>query len=56
VWAAPLTQGDGGRGYNDVGFTTATQGVAIHGSPSAPDPAALFMTRDAGATWAPVAF
>ncbi|MDQ1465470.1 MAG: hypothetical protein QOC73_2411 [Actinomycetota bacterium] len=56
AWAAPLTQGDGGMGYNDVGFTTATQGVAIHGSPSAQDPSALFMTRDAGATWTPVAF
>lgn len=57
-WQTPLQQGDGGVGYFDVGFTTATQGVAIYGQlgragTSAPQ---LLMTRDAGATWSVVHF
>jgi photosystem II stability/assembly factor-like uncharacterized protein len=55
-WQAPLQQGDGGVGYFDLGFTTATQGVAIHGQPGNGPASQLFMTRDAGATWAPVTF
>ena len=31
TWQTPLQQGDGGVGYFDVGFTTATQGVAVYG-------------------------
>ena len=34
TWATPLNQGDGGVGYFDVGFTTATQGVAVYGNPA----------------------
>jgi photosystem II stability/assembly factor-like uncharacterized protein len=57
-WQTPLQQGDGGFGYYDVGFTTATQGVAVYGrpgQPNAPRPE-LLMTRDAGATWSLVHF
>ncbi len=55
TWATPLNQGDGGVGYFDVGFTTATQGVAVYGNP-AQGISSLLMTHDAGATWKPVTF
>ncbi len=54
---------DGGRSWQSVstvagityvGFTTATQGVAI--SDSSAGPAAMLMTHDGGHTWAPVSF
>jgi hypothetical protein len=55
TWATPLNQGDGGVGYFDVGFTTATQGVAVYGNPAQGN-SSLLMTHDAGATWKPVTF
>lgn len=58
TWQSPLQQGDGGFGYYDVGFTTATQGVAVYGRPgaqNAPRPE-LLTTHDAGATWSAVSF
>ena len=54
TWTTPLDLGDGGLGFSDVGFTTATQGVAIHGRTVYPDSLQLFMTRDGGHTWAAV--
>jgi photosystem II stability/assembly factor-like uncharacterized protein len=57
TWATVLQKGDGGVGYFDVGFTTATQGVAVYGYPGRGDaPSQLLITRDAGATWAAVTF
>jgi hypothetical protein len=58
TWQSPLQQGDGGVGYFDVGFTTATQGVAIYGRASMPDAPTpeLLMSHDAGATWSVVHF
>jgi photosystem II stability/assembly factor-like uncharacterized protein len=56
---------DGGAGFRDLGFTTATQGVVISGEPSIGTPSAtdaaaagsqLLMTRDAGASWTTVPF
>lgn len=55
TWGTPLRQGDGGVGYFDVGFTTATQGVAVYGNPAQGN-SSLLMTHDAGATWKPVTF
>jgi hypothetical protein len=55
TWATPLNQGDGGVGYFDVGFTTATQGVAVYGNPAQGN-SSLLMTHDAGATWKAVTF
>jgi hypothetical protein len=55
TWGTPLSQGDGGVGYFDVGFTTATQGVAVYGNPAQGN-SSLLMTHDAGATWKPVTF
>lgn len=54
TWTAPLAMGDGGLGFLDVGFTTATQGVAIHGQVDYPGSLELFMTRDGGHHWAAV--
>ena len=55
TWGTPLNQGDGGVGYFDLGFTTATQGVAVYGNPAQGN-SSLLMTHDAGATWKPVTF
>ncbi len=41
-----------GNDFTYVGFTTATQGVAIRTAPAA----TLFMTRDGGLSWSPVSF
>jgi hypothetical protein len=57
TWGTPLSQGDGGVGYYDVGFTTATQGVAVYGNPADSNmPTSLLMTHDGGATWKAVTF
>ena len=56
TWATPFNKGDGGRGITDLGFTTSTQGVAIYGRPGDGEPSQLLMTRNAGASWAPVSF
>jgi len=55
-WRATLTYADGGEGWDDLSFTTATQGAAIHG-PARTDggsvnrPGRLLLTEDGGATW-----
>ncbi|MDQ6617298.1 MAG: hypothetical protein M3083_21770 [Actinomycetota bacterium] len=54
TWPSPVTYLDGGLGFGDFGFTTPTQGVAIHGP--AHDSAQLIISRDGGATWNPVTF
>ena len=55
-WTTVATFDDGGIGFNDLGFTTATQGVVVHGSPGPPADfsSQLLMTRDGGATWSPL--
>jgi hypothetical protein len=52
TWST-LTFNDGGIGFNDLGFTTSTQGVVIHGQPGPPADYAsqLLMTYDGGETW-----
>jgi photosystem II stability/assembly factor-like uncharacterized protein len=55
TWTGTLAFGDGGLGLSDLGFTTATQGVVIHGSIAYPQSLQLLMTRDGGHAWAPVA-
>ncbi len=60
-WQTVNEQYDGGSGWADLGFTTATDGVVVHG-PADSDgnrtqrPGQLFLTEDAGATWYPVSF
>ncbi len=52
TWST-MTFNDGGIGFNDLGFTTSTQGVVIHGLPGPPAnyTSQLLMTYDGGATW-----
>lgn len=55
-WRTALSYGDGGEGWGDLGFTTATDGVVIHG-PGVTDgggsskPGQLLLTSDGGRTW-----
>jgi photosystem II stability/assembly factor-like uncharacterized protein len=54
TWTTVATYSDGGAGFNDLGFTTGTQGVVIHGIPGPPAGVVsqLLMTTDGGSTWA----
>jgi photosystem II stability/assembly factor-like uncharacterized protein len=53
-WRDNLTLDDGGLGWSDFGFTTATQGVAIEGRPALGSH--LWMTTNAGRSWHKVKF
>ena len=61
TWRIVDEQPDGGAGWADLGFTTDTDGVVIHG-PAVNDantqqrPGQLFLTSDGGATWHQVTF
>ncbi len=55
TWSTTLLIGDGGLGLSDLGFTTATQGVVIHGQTTYPASLQLLMTRHGGHEWEPVA-
>ena len=55
-WRIVYTDGDGGMGWADLGFTTATDGVVVHGPAdgdgnSTQRPGQLFLTSDGGTTW-----
>lgn len=54
TWTTTASFGDGGLGLSDLGFTTAMQGVVIHGQPQYPESLQLLMTRDGGHTWSAV--
>jgi hypothetical protein len=51
AWTTAYGIGDGGLGLSDLGFTTATQGVVIHGQTNDPQSLQLLMTRDGGHQW-----
>ncbi len=53
TWTTADTFNDGGIGFNDLGFTTSTQGVVIHGVAGPPTNVVsqLLMTTDGGASW-----
>jgi hypothetical protein len=55
TWTTTFLAGDGGLGLSDLGFTTSTQGVVIHGQIQYSNEMQLLMTRDGGRVWAPVA-
>ena len=60
-WRIAGTWDDGGSGWADLGFTTAIDGVVVHGPAdsdgnSTQRPGQLLLTGDAGATWYPVSF
>ena len=60
-WGTAYFDGDGGQGFNDLGFTTTSDGVVVHG-PALNDnnhdgrPGQLLLTSDGGATWHVVHF
>jgi photosystem II stability/assembly factor-like uncharacterized protein len=54
TWRNALTLDDGGKGWSDFGFTTASQGLAIEGTPAMGS--VLYLTWNAGRTWHPVRF
>jgi photosystem II stability/assembly factor-like uncharacterized protein len=54
TWQTVLTLPDGGAGWSDFGFTTATQGVAVEGRPDIGSH--LYMTRDNGRSWSRARF
>ncbi len=56
TWTTADTFNDGGIGFNDLGFTTSTQAVVIHGVPGPPSNVVsqLLMTTDGGASWSVV--
>jgi hypothetical protein len=60
-WQIVTEQYDGGAGWADLGFTTATDGVVVHGPAdsdgnSGQRPGQLFLTSDGGVTWYRVSF
>ena len=61
TWQIVSTRFDGGAGWADLGFTTSTDGVVVHGPAdsdgnSTQRPGQLFLTSDGGATWYRVSF
>jgi hypothetical protein len=60
-WATAYYEGDGGLGFNDLGFTTSADGVVVYG-PALSDsndesrPGWLLLTSNGGASWHPVPF
>jgi hypothetical protein len=60
-WSIAYRADDGGTGFNDLGFTTTSDGVAVHG-PTYRDgnsygmPGQLVLTSDGGASWTTVRF
>jgi photosystem II stability/assembly factor-like uncharacterized protein len=55
-WQTAVTEPDGGQGWADLGFTTASDGVVIHGPASKGFAGQLMLTQDAGQTWRQVSF
>jgi hypothetical protein len=60
-WATAFSRGDGGLGFDDLGFTTTTNGVVVYGPPVSDDnaegrPGELLLTSNGGASWQPVAY
>jgi hypothetical protein len=60
-WGTAYDNGDGGAGFNDLGFTTTSDGVVVHGPArsdgnSDGDPGQLLLTSNGGATWQAVTF
>ena len=60
-WTTAYYEGDGGLGFNDLGFTTPADGVVVYG-PALSDnnaesrPGWLLLTSNGGASWQPVSF
>ena len=60
-WTTAYGEGDGGLGFNDLGFTTPADGVVVYGPAQSDDnaesrPGRLLLTSNGGASWQPVSF
>ena len=60
-WTTALTSGDGGVGWADLGFTTVSNAVVVHGpADNAGDsdgrPGQLLLSSDGGAIWKTASF
>jgi hypothetical protein len=60
-WSTAYYAGDGGLGFNDLGFTTAANGVVVYGPAQSDNnaegrPGRLLLTSNGGASWQSVAF
>ena len=55
-WQTVVTELDGGQGWADLGFTTARDGVVIHGPAARSFAGQLLLTEDGGLTWRRVSF
>jgi hypothetical protein len=60
-WSTAYYAGDGGAGFADLGFTTESDGVAVHGPVNTDGsagglPGQLLLTDNGGATWHVVRF
>jgi photosystem II stability/assembly factor-like uncharacterized protein len=53
-WHTSLFRADGGEGWNDFGFTTSLQGVAVEGRPAIGSH--MYITRNGGTSWHRVTF
>ena len=61
TWMTAVTYGDGGVGWADLGFTTPSDAVVVHGPADAAGntdgrPGQLLLSSDGGATWQAVTF
>ncbi len=60
-WSTAFYAGDGGLGFNDLGFTTATDGVVVYGPVQSDNnaegrPGRLLLTSNGGASWQKVSY
>jgi len=55
-WQTAVTELDGGQGWADLGFTTASDGVVIHGPAARGFAGQLLLTDNGGLTWRRVSF
>jgi hypothetical protein len=60
-WSTAFFAGDGGLGFNDLGFTTATDGVVVYGPVLSDNnaegrPGRLLLTSNGGASWQLVSY
>jgi hypothetical protein len=61
TWSTAFFAGDGGLGFNDLGFTTATDGVVVYGPVLSDNnaegrPGRLLLTSNGGASWQRVSY
>jgi photosystem II stability/assembly factor-like uncharacterized protein len=58
TWGTALTEDDGGAGWSDLGFTTSSDAVVVHGPALAGSqrPGKVLLSSDGGLTWHPASF